>query len=108
MSKKDILNFMDSDEVSEIDGLKLTKSQSYAHIVPERERDLRKTSSYSKISLLAPDFANKNAKSMRSLSQVFSETNDLKKAKIFHMEVMIHRNVKNGDNYEGKHVKKIY
>lgn len=73
MSKKDILNFMDSDEVSEIDGLKLIKSQSYAHIVPERERDLRKTSSYSKISLLAPDFANKNAKSMRSLSRERSE-----------------------------------
>lgn len=72
MSKKDILNFMDSDEVSEIDGLKLVKSQSYAHLVPERERDLRKTSSYSKISLLAPDIV-KNVKSMRSLSRERSE-----------------------------------
>lgn len=55
-SAREIASFIDSDEVSSIDGIKLTKSKSYTHLVPERdkEREMRRTSSYTGSALLRP------------------------------------------------------
>lgn len=58
-SARDIASFIDSDEVSSIDGIKLTKSKSYTHLVPERdkEKEIRRTASYTGSSLLRPNIS---------------------------------------------------
>jgi len=56
-SSKDIASFMDSDEVSEIDGIKLMKSHSTTHIRPEK-KSYTKSVSFSpghKVSLMTPN-----------------------------------------------------
>jgi len=77
-SNKDISSFIDSDEVSEIDGIRLTKTHSVTHLVPERERDFRRTASvkaFSKASFMLPEITNTKAKiaKQRSMSRDRSE-----------------------------------
>jgi hypothetical protein len=60
-SSKDITSFIDSDEVSEIDGIKLIKSRSYTHLKPTK-KNYSKSVSFSpghKVSLMEPNYTNR-------------------------------------------------
>jgi len=63
-SNKDIASFIDSDEVSEIDGIRLTKSRSYTHLQPDK-KSYKKSVSFSpghKVTMMEPNYRPKTKK----------------------------------------------
>lgn len=75
-SNKDISSFIDSDEVSEIDGIRLTKSYSVSRLEPAREREFSRTASvkaFNKAALMIPDINAVKLSKQRMMSRDRSE-----------------------------------